>query len=112
MKTFYKIGDVFQCGLIKLRVIDAKEVMGSCDHCACECGGENCMSDMTGPCRANERPDNKPVFFEKCEPWTLTYAGKLFTGTKMSYLLYFSEREAMDAANEFDCKAIRLSEIL
>ena len=62
-KTEYNLGEVFQCGLVKLRVEEA--YMGSCDGWYLddlECYGQ--LRDIVGLCD-NSRKDESNVIFVK-----------------------------------------------
>lgn len=64
-KTEYKVGDVFQCGLVKLKVEEAN--MGSCEGCYLDylgCYGQ--LRDIVGLCD-NSRKDESNVIFVKVE---------------------------------------------
>lgn len=62
-KTEYNLGEVFQCGMVKLRVEEA--YMGSCDGCYLDdlgCYGQ--LRDIVGLCD-NSRKDESNVIFVK-----------------------------------------------
>lgn len=65
-KTEFKIGETFQCGLVKLRVV--KEDENSCLKCFFNgtflCGN---MNQLIGSCYDNEREDKQSVVFVKVE---------------------------------------------
>lgn len=57
----YKIGEVFQFGMKKLKCVS-----GSCNNCVMrhvDSIGCDVMSDYLGNCKANDRSDNKNVIF-------------------------------------------------
>lgn len=62
----FKVGEEFQCGLIKLRVVEGNE--NSCLKCILNktilCGN---IDFITGSCFSNEREDGKDVYFVKVE---------------------------------------------
>lgn len=65
-KKEFKVGEVFQCGLIKLKVLEEDE--NSCLRCFFNrtylCGN---MNDLIGSCYDDERQDKKNVVFVKVE---------------------------------------------
>lgn len=65
-KKEFKVGEVFQCGLIKLRVV--KEDENSCLKCFFNktflCGN---MDQLIGSCSDVEREDETDVIFVKVE---------------------------------------------
>lgn len=65
-KKEFKVGEVFQCGLIKLKVVES--TLGSCDGCLFHF---NCIKrttrDIAGPCARTEREDKTDVIFIKVE---------------------------------------------
>lgn len=64
-KKEFKIGEVFQFGLVKLRV--ERTNCGSCEECFFR--NLNCfeLSDIVGPCFCHDREDNTEVIFKKVE---------------------------------------------
>lgn len=68
MKTEFEAGEVFQCGLIKLKVNKAKG--DSCDGCffkPCSDQAYRCYADIVGTCLKSYRADNKSIIFVKAE---------------------------------------------
>ena len=65
-KKEFKVGEVFQCGLVKLRC--EKGYCCSCDKCYFKDKG-NCHEffDFSGSCYASEREDKTDVIFVKVE---------------------------------------------
>lgn len=65
-KKEFKIGETFNCGLVKLRVV--KEDVNSCLKCFFNgtflCGN---MNQLIGSCYDNEREDKQSVVFVKVE---------------------------------------------
>lgn len=65
-KKEFKIGEEFQFGLVKLRVVEEDE--NSCFKCFFNgkllCG---CTTEVAGSCYPDEREDNKSVVFVKVE---------------------------------------------
>ena len=66
-KKEFKIGEVFQCGLVKLKV--EKSGIGECKDCFFGCSLFNCelIAIFTGPCAIHEREDKESVIFKKVE---------------------------------------------
>lgn len=68
-KKEFKVGEVFQCGLIKLKVKEGKNY--SCNECyfyhddSLSCGGE--IEKLIGKCTSMERSDRTNVMFVKVE---------------------------------------------
>lgn len=65
MKEF-KVGKVFQCGLVKLR---CEEDQGVCFGCVFNNNNLLCeeLIFLTGPCSSENKEDNKNVVFVKVE---------------------------------------------
>lgn len=65
MKEF-KVGEVFQCGLVKLR---CEEDQGVCKGCVFNNNNLLCeeLIFLTGHCYSENREDNKNVIFVKVE---------------------------------------------
>lgn len=62
-KKEFKIGEVFQFGLVKLKVVPEDK----CEECAIY--GIYCrdLRDFIGSCDANKRSDNKDIHFVEVE---------------------------------------------
>ena len=65
-KTEFKVGETFQLGLVKVRVV--KEDLNSCSKCIFNrtilCGN---IYSLTGSCFSNKREDRQAVIFVKVE---------------------------------------------
>lgn len=61
----FKVGETFQCGLVKIRVVKGDD---SCRNCFFNesylCGN---LNKLTGSCFSSEREDNTDVIFVKVE---------------------------------------------
>lgn len=66
-KKEFKVGEVFQLGLVKLRV--EKSYMGFCKGCFFRSSFYDCNSieTLTGECHHDEREDKTDVIFVKME---------------------------------------------
>lgn len=66
-KKEFKIGETFQCGLVKLRV--EKPEIGLCKGCIFSSSFYDCdsITDLTGPCSWDEREDKASIIFVKVE---------------------------------------------
>lgn len=64
-KKEFKIGEVFQCGLVKLKCVEAKREK-YCTGCFFE-ANEDCASRIVGNCSFSCREDNTDVIFVKVE---------------------------------------------
>ena len=66
-KKEFKIGETFQCGLVKLRVETPES--GLCKGCFFGSRSYDCGSiiNLTGSCYFDEREDNTNVIFVKVE---------------------------------------------
>lgn len=65
-KKEFKVGEVFQCGMVKLRV--ENDDLGSCDGCyldELDCYGQ--LSNLVGTCHYSDREDKQDVIFVKAE---------------------------------------------
>lgn len=66
-RSEFKVGEVFQCGLIKVKVVEST-LSGCCDGCLFHF---NCIRtttrDIAGPCSRTEREDRTDVIFVKME---------------------------------------------
>lgn len=65
-KKEFKIGEVFQCGLVKLK---CEKATIDCTNCFFE-GVDYCctsINEMTGSCDSSEREDKTNVVFVKVE---------------------------------------------
>lgn len=62
-KTKFKIGEVFQCGLVKLKCVEYEGEGNPCDDCYF---GWECK-DMVGDCSESSREDKSNVIFVKAE---------------------------------------------
>lgn len=64
----FKVGEVFQCGLIKLKCEKEQKTRGCCDGCFFHF---NCFTEITseiaGPCNSLRRKDKTSVIFVKVE---------------------------------------------
>lgn len=60
-KKEFKVGEVFQCGLIKLKCVKDDN---SCDHCYFK---GVCKYEVTGGCCSEDREDKTNVVFVKVE---------------------------------------------
>lgn len=67
-KKEFKIGETFQCGLIKLKVEKARSIASWCDGCFFHfrCFKE-IVPAITGPCARTKREDKNDVVFVKVE---------------------------------------------
>lgn len=63
-KKEFKVGEVFQCGLIKLKCVHAKKE-GCCDSCYFKY--RQCSDDIVGLCSSYSRKDKTDVIFIKVE---------------------------------------------
>lgn len=70
-KKEFKVGEVFQCGLIKLKVIKAQNPRYHCRECIisklvedCDCV---CFEPIVGECTCYDREDKNDVIFVKVE---------------------------------------------
>lgn len=67
-KIEFKVGEVFRCGLIKLRCEETRNIGGCCEGCFFHF---RCFKDSTGaisgPCSRTEREDKTDVIFVKVE---------------------------------------------
>ena len=65
-KTEFKVGETFQLGLVKVRVV--KEDVNSCSKCIFNgtilCGN---IYSLTGSCFSDKREDRQDVIFVKVE---------------------------------------------
>lgn len=72
-KKEFKVGEVFQCGLVKLKVIEDKNQLdcSDCDRCffadCCDVSGLHISEHIASSCIASERIDGKNVSFVKVE---------------------------------------------
>ena len=65
-KTEYKVGEVFQCGLVKLKVVQGNE--DECEKCFFDKLCAYKMTELiTGDCCSRKRQDNNDVYFVKVE---------------------------------------------
>lgn len=66
-KKEFKIGEVFQCGLVKLKVVK-QEKFGTCTGCALD-GLEYCsaVQEFIGSCYHADREDKTDIVFVKVE---------------------------------------------
>lgn len=64
-KKEFKIGEVFQCGLVKLKCVKAKDEKHPC--CGCILDTCNCLKfeEFVGPCQDCIREDKTNVIFIK-----------------------------------------------
>lgn len=62
-KKEFAIGEIFQCGLIKLVVKEQEDVLGGCEDCIFFKQGGVCTETILGPCDAEHREDRKEVKF-------------------------------------------------
>ena len=67
-KTEFKIGETFQCGLVKLRVEHGIDNKVACEGCYFDTE-EPCLADVrfVGPCDPMSRKDKQNVIFGKVE---------------------------------------------
>lgn len=67
-KEEFKIGEVFQCGLVKLKCVKANKECDGCffDKLISSCMS-SCIADMTGECDSGYRLDKTDVIFVKME---------------------------------------------
>lgn len=67
-KTEFKVGEVFQCGLVKLKCVKS-EKLTSCNGCFCSAKDEPCKANVRifGKCDARSREDKTDVIFKKVE---------------------------------------------
>lgn len=66
-KKEFKVGEVFQCGLVKLRVVKPEKV-GTCTGCDL-LGLEYCtaVQEFIGSCYHGDREDKNDVIFVKVD---------------------------------------------
>lgn len=66
--TEYKVGEVFQCGLIKLRCEESRIIGSCCEGCFFHfyCFKET-TRNIAGPCARTQRKDKTDVIFVKVE---------------------------------------------
>ncbi len=66
-KKEFKVGETFQCGLVKLKVVKAEKV-GTCTGCDLH-GLEYCtaVQEFIGSCYRADREDKNDVIFVKVE---------------------------------------------
>lgn len=69
MKTEFEVGEVFQCGLIKLKCVEqgAPHVVYPCKGCVFKFFDEDSCSFIIGECSKDIREDKKDVIFVKEE---------------------------------------------
>lgn len=60
-KKEFKIGEVFQCGLVKLKCIKSSSLCANCYFI------RRCNHEITGYCFAESRDDKTDVIFVKVE---------------------------------------------
>lgn len=63
VKKEFAVGEVFQCGLVKLVVKEQEDVLGGCEDCIFFKQGCMCTDTILGPCEAEFREDRKEVKF-------------------------------------------------
>lgn len=67
-KKEFKVGEVFQCGLIKLKVEKVRSIAGCCDGCFFHfCCLKETVRTIAGPCARTHREDKTDVVFVKVE---------------------------------------------
>lgn len=64
-KKEFKVGEVFQCGLVKLKCIKYCGIIQKCD--ACFFGYTECSHKILGSCSKINREDKTDVIFVKVE---------------------------------------------
>lgn len=63
----FKIGQTFQCGLVKLKCIENKTCNGCYLEYICESISSIRIRHIVGACSCSSRSDNKSVIFVKVE---------------------------------------------
>lgn len=67
-KTEFKIGETFQCGLIKLRCEESQIIGSCCEGCFFHfCCFKETTGNIAGPCARTHRKDKTDVIFVKVE---------------------------------------------
>lgn len=66
-KKEFKIGEVFQCGLVKLKCVIYEEDTFPCDGCYFDNGDISCSDVNVGSCCSLNRTDGINVIFVKVE---------------------------------------------
>lgn len=69
MKTEFEVGEVFQCGLIKLKCVDNPDKRNSNPCVKCYFANMDCgdAREVTGDCESTMRVDGENVIFVKSE---------------------------------------------
>lgn len=62
-KEEFAIGEIFQCGLVKLVVKEQENRLGGCENCFFAENDTVCPDVILGPCEAEFREDRKEVKF-------------------------------------------------